>query len=261
MLSQWIACLVLAAVTASLGLADEWKKNFTVSGRPDLRVTTTDGSVTVRAWERNEIGARVTTQGWQIRPSEVRVTDHQTGDRVEIDVHTPKEFFGIGRRSVEVELLVPRELSADIHSGDGRISAQDLKGAVHLSTGDGSIEANAIDGILEAKTGDGSIRASGRWDRLDLRTDDGSVEAGARTGSKMTGVWSVHTGDGHVTLRLPDNFAADLDADTGDGKVTVDFPVTVSGSVGGGKMRGKLNGGGETLTVRTGDGAIHIERL
>jgi hypothetical protein len=77
----------------------------------------------------------------------------------------------------------------------------------------------------------------------------------------MSRAWSVHTGDGHVTLRLPENFAADLDAHTGDGKVTVDFPVTISGSVGGSELRGKLNGGGETLTVRTGDGAIHLERL
>ncbi len=261
MQNHWITCVVLTAMTASLGLADEWKKNFTVSGHPDLRVTTTDGSITVRAWERSEIGARVVTQGWQIRPSEVRVADHQAGDRVEIEVHTPKEFVSFARHSVEVEVLVPRELRADIRSGDGRISAQDLKGEIHLSTGDGSIEANAIDGVFEAKTGDGSIRASGRWDRLDLRTDDGSVEAAARTGSKMTGAWTVHTGDGHITLRLPGDFAADLDAHTGDGKVTVDFPVTISGSVGGSELRGKLNGGGQTLTVRTGDGAIHLERL
>ncbi len=261
MQNQWIPCVVLTALTASPGFADEWKKSFTVSGRPDVRVTTTDGSVTVRPWERNEIGARVITQGWQIRPSEVRVTGHQAGDRVEIEVLTPKEFVSFGRHSVEVEVLVPRELRAEIHSGDGRISAQDLKGEIHLSTGDGGIEAGAIDGTLEAKTGDGSIRASGRWDRLDLRTDDGSVEADVRAGSKMTSAWTVHTGDGHITLRLPGDFAADLDVDTGDGKVTLDFPVTVSGAVGGGKLRGKLNGGGQTFAVRTGDGAIRLERL
>jgi len=261
MQNQWMLCVVLTAVTASLGLADEWNKSFTVSGRPDLRVTTTDGAITVRPWDRNEIGARVVTHGWQIRPSEVRINGHQGGDRVEIEVITPKEFVGFGRHSVEVEILTPRELRAEIRSGDGHISVQDLKGEFHLSSGDGSIEANAMDGILEAKTGDGSIRASGRWDKLDLRTEDGSVEAGIRAGSKMTSAWSVHTGDGHITLRLPDNFAADLDAHTGDGKVTVDFPVTVSGSVGGGQLRGKLNGGGATLIVRTGDGAIHLERL
>ncbi len=258
---QWIPCVVLGALTASLGLADEWNKTFTVTGRPDLRVNTTDGSITVRAWNRNEISARVTTHGWQIRPSEVRVNDHQGGDRVEIEVITPKEYVSFGHHSVELELMVPRELRAEIHTHDGRISAHELNGEIRLSTGDGSIEANSIDGSLEAKTGDGSIRASGRWDHLDLRTEDGSVEAGVRAGSKMTSAWSVHTGDGHVTLRLPDNFAADVNAHTGDGKVTVDFPLTISGSVGGSELRGKLNGGGEPLILRTGDGPIRLERL
>jgi DUF4097 and DUF4098 domain-containing protein YvlB len=152
-------------------------------------------------------------------------------------------------------------LRAEIHTGDGRILAQDLEGEIHLSTSDGSIEADSVDGILEAKTGDGHIRASGRWDRIDLRTDDGSIEAEARAGSKMASGWQVHTGDGHVTLRLPEAFAAELDAHTGGGKVTVDFPVTNSGSSEGSAVRGRLNGGGATLIVRTGDGPIKVMRL
>ena len=256
-----LPCLVLTAMMGSMGLADEWKKSFPVSGKADLRVEVSDGGITIHSWDRKEIGARVSTKGWQISPSEVRVTDHQAGDRVEIEVRTPRQFVSISPHSVHVELLVPHELRAELHTGDGGISAQELKGEMHFSTGDGGIEADAMDGTLDAKTGDGHIRASGRWDQLDLRTDDGSVEATARAGSKMTASWHVSTGDGHVTLQLPENFAADLDAHTGDGKVTVDFPVTVMGSISGSEIRGKLNGGGQILQVRTGDGGIHLQRL
>ncbi len=244
-----------------MGFADEWKKSFPVSGKADLEVNVSDGGITIHSWERNEIGARVVTEGWQIRPSEVRVTDHEDGGRVQIEVRTPHEFVSFSRHSVRVELMVPHELRAELHTGDGGISAQDLKGDFHFTTGDGSIEADALDGTLDAKTGDGQIRASGRWDQLDLRTDDGAVEATARDGSRMTAGWRISTGDGHIILRLPDHFAADLDAHTGDGKVTVDFPVTVMGSVSGSEIRGKMNGGGGTLQVRTGDGSIHLQRL
>jgi DUF4097 and DUF4098 domain-containing protein YvlB len=257
---MWIQCFVVMALSGSLMFADEWKKTFTVSGKADLRVNATDAEVSVRSWDRNEIEARVTTQGWRIG-TEVRMSDHQGGDRVEIEVRTPRLEFGFSRHSVHVEIEVPRELRAEIHTGDGRIVAQELKGEIHLSTGDGSVEATSVDGILEARTGDGSIRASGRWDKLELRTNDGSIEAEVRSGSKMAAGWQVHSGDGHVTLRLPSNFAADLDAHTGDGKVTVDFPVTLSGVLGGSEVRGKLNGGGETLIVRTGDGSIRLGRL
>jgi DUF4097 and DUF4098 domain-containing protein YvlB len=259
--SSVVQCLSLILITATLTLADEWKKNFTVSGQADLRIDVTDGEVTVHAWERNEINARVTTEGWKIAPSEVRVTDRQAGSRIDIDVRTPRMNISFGRHSVHVELQVPRELRAEIHSGDGRIVVQDLKGEIHLSSGDGSIEADSIDGIFEAKTGDGRIRASGRWNRLDLETHDGSIEAEVRAGSKMSGTWRVRTGDGHVNVRLPENFAADLDAHTGDGKITIEFPTTVSGSLNTSDLRSKLNGGGETLLVRTGDGPIHIRRL
>ena len=254
-------CLVVLAVCGFPTFADEWKKSFSVPGKADLRVEVDDGEAIVHTWDRNQIDARVTTQGWKIGPSEVRITEHQAGDRIEIEVRVPRTHINFGRRSVRVELQVPRELRATIHSGDGRISVQDLKGEIHLSTSDGSIEADAVDGDFEAKTGDGRIRATGRWDRLSLETKDGSIDAEARAGSKMAGPWRIHTGDGSVTLRLPENFTADLDAHTGDGKITVDLPVTASGSLGGSELRGKLNGGGQTLVVRTGDGPIRLHRL
>jgi len=254
-------CVVLLAVCGSPVFAEEWNKNFTVPGKADLRVDLDDGEAIVRVWDRNQIAARILTEGWKIAPSEVRVTDHQAGDRVEIEVRVPRMHINFGRRSVRVELQVPRELRASIHSGDGRISVQDLKGDIHLSTSDGSIEADAMDGDLEAKTGDGRIRATGRWDRLSLETSDGSIEAEARAGSQMAAAWRIHTGDGSVALRLPENFAADIDAHTGDGKITIDLPVVASGSFGGSDLRGKLNGGGQMLMVRTGDGPIRLARL
>ena len=253
--------LILLVLASPFTFADEWHKTFTVSGKPDLRIEVGDGSVSIHPSDHNQIDARVTTQGWKISDSEVRVVEHQSGDRVEIDVRVPHLHMDFNHRSVHMELLVPRDLRAQIHSGDGRISAQDLKGELHFSSGDGAIEADSIDGFFEAKTEDGRIRASGRWDRLDLQTQDGSVEADARAGSKMAGSWRVHTDDGHVTLRLPENFSADLDIHTGDGKITIDFPVTTSGALSGSDVRGKLNGGGQTLVVHTGDGPIRIQKL
>ena len=251
--------VIVKAMMASVGLAGQWTKSFPVSGTPDLRVTVGDGAITIRSWDRKEIFARVVTHGWQIGPSDVHVTDHQGGDRVEIEVHTPGEG-SFRPHSLQVELMVPRELRAELHTGDGAISAQDLKGEFHLTTGDGEVEAQSVDGNLDAKTGDGHIRASGRWDRLDLNTDDGPLEATARAGSKMMADWRIVTADGRITLHLPDDFAADLDAHTGDGKVTVDLPITVMGPIRGKEIRGKLNGGGQTLHVRTGDGGIRLQR-
>src|SRR5579863_8142626 len=175
----------LLAVLSSVALADEWSKKFPVSGRPDLRVSTGDGSIRVRAWDRKEIEARVITVGWKIASDEVRVIDHQTGDRIELDVRAPNTLLSLGRRSISVELQVPRDLLSDLRTGNGSISLDSVGGETHLSTGDGSINAEGLDGKLDARTGDGSMHVRGRFDLLQLQTGDGSIYAEVENGSKM----------------------------------------------------------------------------
>jgi hypothetical protein len=253
--------VLFTAVLSSTALADEWSKKFPVSGRPELRVSTGDGSVRVRTWDRREIEARVITTGWKIGPDEVRVVDHQTGDRVELEVRVPNNGFSFGRRSVSVELEVPRDLMSDIRTGDGSVSLEGVRGETHLSTGDGSINAERIDGSLDARTGDGSMHVVGRFDLLTLQTRDGSIAADVENGSKMNASWSIRTGDGSLRLRLPSNFSADLDVRTGDGSIHSDLPVASTGSHRDNELRGKLNAGGPLLTVHTNDGSVSLERL
>jgi len=255
------AALLIASLPA---MADEWNKRFTVSGPANLRVETNDGAVTVRAWERKEIEARVIADGRKIAPGQVEVIDHQVGDHVDLEVRVSHHAFALNfnMRSVQVEIQAPREVHTEIRTGDGRITVEGLHGETQLTTGDGAIEAQNLDGKLEARTGDGHVRAQGRFDALDVHTGDGSVEVEVGAGSKMASSWTVRTGDGHVTLRLPSDFSAELDVHTGDGHIQSDLPVTSSGRLGGDhSLRGKLNAGGPPLMVRTNDGSITIARL
>src|SRR5260370_18924820 len=224
-------CFAVAFVN-TLALADDWSKRFVISAKPELRVDANDGSVKVRTWDRKEIEAKVTTIGWKIAPSEVQIIDHQMGDRVDLEVRIPHRPYSniFGHRSIRVELQVPRELRSDIRTGDGSISVESLRGETHLNTGDGRIDADLLDGKLDASTGDGKIRVRGRFDQLNLHTGDGSIEAESASGSKMTSEWTVRTGDGHVTLRLPLNFSAQLEVHTGEGHIDSGLSVTNSGT-------------------------------
>jgi hypothetical protein len=247
---------------AAVAAGGDWSKNFTINGTADLRVEVDDGRVTLTGTDAKRIEVRVTASGWQMGPNGVQVLDRQAGDRVELDVRVPHSLglFNMGNRSIRVEIRVPNGSLASVHTHDGSITVEGLRGALKLKTGDGHIEATRVDGTLDASTSDGSIRVRGRLDGLALHTGDGSIEAELSQGSKMTSAWDVNTGDGHVTLRLPQSFGADLDAHTGDGGVEVNFPITTSGSVGGHDLRGKIGGGGPTLKIRTGDGTIRVVR-
>jgi DUF4097 and DUF4098 domain-containing protein YvlB len=259
----WLAILAIPA------RAEEWSKTFELNGKADLRVETNDAKVEVEAWERKEIQARVVSEGVRIGlwgssdTRQVRVRDFQSGNRVELEVRIPSMnwIIGVNTRSTRIELKVPREASLDVHSGDGDLSVRGVKGEINLSTQDGQIEADSLEGALHASTGDGNMRVRGRFESLNLKTGDGRIDARISQGSEMVSGWSVRSGDGNVELSLPGDFCADLDVHTGDGRITSDLPITVSGSLDHSSLRGKLNGGGPTFSVHTGDGSVHLKRL
>jgi len=184
-----------------------------------------------------------------------------------------------GSRSVEVVLRVPQASDLDVRTGDGSINARGVSGRVQLKTGDGSIGADALQGDIHLHTGDGSIRGTGlsgrltantgdgsmnvrgRFEGLDLRTGDGGIEAAVEAGSKVASAWSISSGDGGVTLRLPPDLGAELEAQTGDGGIHLDSPVAVKGTVSENRVRGQLGAGGPPLRVHTGDGGIRLTGL
>jgi Putative adhesin len=245
--------------------ADEWSKTYTLTGKPDLRVDTSDANIHVSTWDQNTIEAKVTTTRYKIGGDGIRIDEHQAGDVVEINVRYPRMHgFGItingGMHRVDIEIHLPREGRLDLHTGDGKIELANFKGDMQLRSGDGSQEIDSVDGKLRATTGDGHIRASGRFDELELKTGDGRVDARASAGSALKAGWRLESGDGTVTLEVPDNLAADLDLHTGDGHIDLDMPVTTEGKIRENEIHGKLNGGGNLLVIHTGDGSIRLRK-
>jgi DUF4097 and DUF4098 domain-containing protein YvlB len=248
---------------SSFAAAEEWTKTYTVTGKPELRVDTSDADIRVDTWNQNTIEARVVTTGYKIGEGGIQIVEHQSGNAVDMQVKFPHHFgITIGARSHRVEIMVrmPQQGQVDLRTGDGSIRLQGLKGNMDLKSGDGAVEIEQVDGDLRAHTSDGHIRAQGRFDELDLSTGDGRVEATVLSGSAVSQNWTVQTGDGAVHLQLPSDLAADVDLQTGDGHISVGIPVTVQGQMGGNHMRGKLNNGGNLVTVHTGDGSIEVEK-
>lgn len=265
MKSIMIHRLFLAVLTASVisvlpARADEWSKTYNLSGKPELRIETSDAAIRVSTWDQNAIEAKVITTHYKIGEGGIRIDERQTGNTVEIEVHYPHNGFNIGwsNHRVEINIQMPREGDVNLRTGDGEIKVAGLKGRMDLHSGDGAENLDNVDGKLHATTGDGHIHASGRFDELELKTGDGHVEVRAAAGSSMAAGWRLETGDGSVSLDLPADLAADVDLYTSDGHIDLDMPVTTEGQIRQGEVRGKLNGGGSLLTIRTGDGSIHL---
>jgi len=269
----------LPAPAASAGTTDQWQRTYDVPGRATLHLVTDDGAVRVHTWDRHSISVQVSTVGWSIGNGGVRVDEDQTAGRVRVGVHTPTWtfHFGMTRHTVNIEAWVPQTADLTLETGDGSVDVPAVSGRLVVRTGDGSILVDGargdlslhsgdgrivgrgLDGTLEAGTSDGAMRIDGRFDALSVESGDGDIVAEAVSGSRLRSDWSVHTGDGRVTLRIPRDLKAQIDAHTGDGSIQVDLPLTIMGRVSRSDVRGSLNGGGPLLRLRSGDGSIRIE--
>lgn len=284
------AALALAACDISIGASEysvREEKTFTVSGPARLALTTFDGNIEVRGWDRNEVLVEVEKRGPdQATVEKIQVKAVQDGNAITIDVPKPSPLVTTGFRSTPSASLivsVPTQTAVSARSGDGAVTirrvngnvdvdtedgsvrVEELKGDLAVRTGDGAVDARQIDGSARINTGDGSIRADGVFKGLYLETRDGSVDLRGRSGSVVESDWTVTTGDGNIRLELPEGLNAHLDAETGDGRVRVDKAAGQAGDAGESEehertfFRGALGSGGKPLKVRSGSGSITVK--
>ncbi len=214
----------------------------------------------------------------------------QEGNSIRVDYVNARDI------SVDYEITVPADTTirtrsgsgdqiiegtrgnADLQSGSGNIKLARLTGEIRLQTGSGDVRAREIAGAVRGGAGSGNIELeeTGSGD-IDLHTGSGNITARGIQGAfradagsgditaegMQTGAWGIRTGSGNVHVRLPANAAFDADISTSSGTLDVGAPITmtVQGRVQETRksIQGKVRGGGQLLTLRTGSGDIRIE--
>jgi hypothetical protein len=294
-----IAVILTAGATLpATARAEEWTKSYAISGRAQVRVDTNDGAVRIATGEGKQVEFRVIYEGYELNKT-IHIDSRQDGDSVQLNARVTGHWgfsWGRGRRGPRVEVRMPKDAdlqidtgdgsvetqalsghvkihtgdgsvhvqavdgNVDIDTGDGSITVEGAKGDIRLHTGDGHIDARNLDGRVDANSGDGHIKIDGRLDALNVKTGDGSIDARVEPGSKLTGGWSIRTGDGSVDMVLPADLQANIDASTNDGHISLGIPVTVEGTFSNSQIHGKMNGGGQPLTIHTGDGSIRLSK-
>jgi Putative adhesin len=292
-----ILALMGASTLVPRANAEEWNKAYTISGRAQIRVDTNDGAVQTYNGDSRQVQFRVIYDGYELNKN-LHIETRQDGDSVVINARVSGHWgFSWGKgRHIRIEVHMPKDADLQIdtgdgsvntesvsgrikiHTGDGSVRGQDLsgdididtgdgsinldgaKGDIRLRTGDGHVEARNVDGKVEANSGDGRITIAGRLDALNVKTGDGSIDAHVAEGSKIAGNWNIRTGDGSVDMVLPGDLQANIDVSTNDGHISLGIPVTVEGTFSNSQIHGKMNGGGQSLTVHTGDGSIRLSK-
>jgi hypothetical protein len=259
------------------------EKRFTVRGVPSVNAITFDGSIEIRSWENADVLVEIEKRGpTRTALEQIKVRTAQDGNNVTVAGTRPRRHSitvagfhmsptarlvvwvparaDVRARSGDGSISIERVSGKlQLHTGDGSIRANEISGDLDLSSGDGSVTVDNAEGTLALNTGDGSVNVSGKLDVVRLHTGDGSIVYRAEPGTKMSADWDITTGDGGVSLYLPAEFGAELDAHTGDGAIRNDLDLSVSRDNTRRTVRGRIGRGGPALRIRTGDGSIRIK--
>jgi len=68
------------------------------------------------------------------------------------------------------------------------------------------------------------------------------------------------TGNGGITLDLPEGVSTNVEARTVNGSISTDFPLTVSGRFSNRRLSGVIGAGGRRLSLQTVNGGITLRR-
>jgi DUF4097 and DUF4098 domain-containing protein YvlB len=238
---------------------------YAVTGAPRVRVETFDGAVNVHAWDKPEVMYTAVKRAADEREMQgIKLKAQAAGAEVTIRADFDKSFAhnysdNGGRvtyssnASAEFDLYVPRNATLFVSTGDGRLRVDGVSGEFELRTGDGSIDVTGARGRLRAETGDGRIRVENFEGDAEARTGDGRITLDGN----FTRL-AARTGDGTISLSLPEGVNATVET---DGESVYNDGVAVAETDSESRVRRwRVGGGGQVLTLHTGDGQIILRR-
>ncbi len=223
------------------------------------------------------------------------VTVEQDGNKIVVELEVKENSRAKASRDYALVVRTPASVSADIKNSAGPIYVRGLSGSVKVKSAAGEISLRDITGSIDADVsgsgisardtqGTASLRASGSGIRVDrhqgvltlhssggglaitglqgsvrARTTGGPIEA--QFSSSPEKASELHATGGSIELSLPADVSTTISATATGGDIETDF--TLEAPTKGGirtTVRGKINGGGPTLTLRSTGGNINIRK-
>ena len=252
--------LLMTAVLAAAALQGttqdpEFRWSRALAAGKTIEIRGVNGAITASAAGGREV--RVTAmkraRRSDIASVEIRVEEHADGVTICAIYPGHGERTGCrgdGKRrsgdweendvTVDFTVEVPASVKFVGRTVNGNVEARGLTADAAVSTVNGDAAA-ATRGMAEVSTVNGDVTASvGRAD--------------------WTGPAEFHTVNGNVTVTLPGSVDADVTASTVNGDISTDFPLTVQGRFGPRRLTGTIGRGGRSLSLKTVNGSISIER-
>ena len=225
-----------------------------------------EGSITIEAWSRSEIEiiadielradteeelaqlAAVNNFVIDADANHLRIVTTGTHDRKHmrrVAKDFPKKLLALPWK-IDYRIRVPALVDMDIYAGRGALSMGGVEGAIQLRAGEGNVALVLSGGDLVATLAGGTV---------DVRVTSRSWRGRGA---------DIRLARGDLTLELPTNFNADIDADVlRAGSIENSYPSLIpreGAKTTSQSQRLRAGAGGATLSVTVGDGTLRIKQ-
>ena len=202
-----------------------------------------NGGVAVKGWDNGQILIRAQIQTGAPNAGEAE----QLARQVKIETGGNKIYASGPENqkdyhwSVSYEVFVPRRSDLSLETHNGGISISEVNGRIDFNALNGGVVLRKCGGSVHGTTTNGGLVVELAGDHWDGETLD------------------VRTTNGGVSMAVPENYSAHLQTGTVNGSISVDFPVTVQGSLTK-ELAVNLGSGGATVKAMTTNGGVRIKR-
>ena len=210
-----------------------------------------DGTTICSVWRGRNVCDDERGRGWNLRgdgPPSSRLTVLLPRG-VRLNASTGNGAVLVEKASNDVE----------IRTGNGDVRIVLTAGKVEVTSGNGDLEIDGATGPVRASTGNGRVDVSTSTGPVNVRTGNGAIDVRMKTLAE-SGDMSFVTGNGSVTVALPETFNGEFEANTGHGDFRSDFPITLVGRINPRRVRGTIGTGGRLITMSSGNGRIELRK-
>jgi DUF4097 and DUF4098 domain-containing protein YvlB len=268
-------------VSSTPALAENrvFDKKFTVAVGT-LTIDSDFGEIDVSGSDGNEVVVHVELSGDRNRVEDYDITANSTADEVTVRGRRDENWDGFHwwftTLEVKYTVQVPRNFHVKVRSSRGDLKMSNFNGSAYAQVSRGGIALNGINGAvhIDASRGDvhcnqlvGNVHVAASRGNIELARIDGPMDVSTSRGDVEVSLINpnrganVSTSRGNVTITLPREFAADIEAHTSRGYVECDLPLANNERASRQRdedLSGRLNGGGKLLKVKTSRGDIDI---
>lgn len=264
-LLRWVlpAVLVVAACLYTYKLEDPETHTYAAAGVTGLDAATRNGEISVTTSHDTVVTVGVLKHAYgrdkadaEEAIANVVYSDTVVGDELRVKAEMPSGSRPYG---ASFTITVPENTGLSLSTTNGDVNVTSTVGDISAGTTNGNVELTGTAGTASVSTTNGRLNVVVHSGAFYGATTNGTVDCELAELGPTDDV-GLATTNGKVTLWLPDDVSALIDATNTNGLITIyDFTVVYEVQTEH-HLRGRIGSGASSITITTANGDVTVRR-